>query len=192
MAKETLLKKEFKQSDVQRVRNLVNKNYTEKTSIQAGYAKKYQHRTEGDIWEEEGRMWTIKNGIKQNISKVKFAKTLAKIPLTCPKCSTSMNYWLHKKMYKIHGFCFDCTVKYETSLRKAGLYDQYEKNMIKGNIKGFLNDLETWVVEQKNNQLTIVTEQGDIEDWKGSNKVLDNNLIELQKFINKSKESLVD
>ncbi len=39
MAKDSLLKKEFKQSDVQRVRNLVNKDFTSKTKIQSGYAK---------------------------------------------------------------------------------------------------------------------------------------------------------
>ena len=39
MSKETLLKKEFKQSDVQRVRNLVNKDFTSGVKVQAGYRK---------------------------------------------------------------------------------------------------------------------------------------------------------
>ena len=37
MSNESLLKKEFKKSDVQRVRNLVNKDFTSKTKQQAGY-----------------------------------------------------------------------------------------------------------------------------------------------------------
>ena len=38
---ESLLKKDFKESDVQRVRNLVNKDFTSKTKQQVGYQKKY-------------------------------------------------------------------------------------------------------------------------------------------------------
>ena len=39
MSKETLLKKDFKESDVQRVRNLVNKDFTSGTKLQTGYKK---------------------------------------------------------------------------------------------------------------------------------------------------------
>ena len=59
MSNESLLKKEFKQSDVQRVRNLVNKNFTSKTKSQTGYKKSSQRHQEGDIWEEGGKQWTI-------------------------------------------------------------------------------------------------------------------------------------
>ena len=58
------LKKEFKHSDVQRVRNIVNKNFTAKTKIQAGYQKALIKYIEGDVWEESGKSWTIKNGLK--------------------------------------------------------------------------------------------------------------------------------
>ena len=40
MSKESLLKKEFKQSDVERARNLVKKDFTSKTKDQIGYQKK--------------------------------------------------------------------------------------------------------------------------------------------------------
>lgn len=60
---ESLLKKEFKQSDVQRVRNLVNKDYTSTTKQQSGYKKAIEHHKEGDVWEENGKNWTIKNGL---------------------------------------------------------------------------------------------------------------------------------
>ena len=36
MSKETLLKKEFKKSDVQRVRNIVNKDFTSGVKVQTG------------------------------------------------------------------------------------------------------------------------------------------------------------
>ena len=41
MSNESRLKKEFKQSDVARARNLVNKKFHCKTKIQAGYQKSY-------------------------------------------------------------------------------------------------------------------------------------------------------
>ena len=44
---ESKLKKEFKESDVQRVRNIVNKDFTSKTKNQTGYQKKYLTHSEG-------------------------------------------------------------------------------------------------------------------------------------------------
>jgi len=165
MSKDSLLKKEFKQSDVQRVRNIVNKDLTGKTKLQAGYQKSSKRYNEGDVWEENGKQWTIKNGIKQNITKLDTVKKLVKIPLSCPKCGGSMRHHLAKKMYKIHGFCFDCTIDMEANLRKAGLYKQYEKRMMQGNMKAFVDDIESWVLDSIDNDSTYVTEQGDVEDW---------------------------
>lgn len=167
---ESLLKKEFKQSDVQRVRNLVNKDYTSSTKQQSGYKKAIEHHKEGDVWEENGKNWTIKNGLKQNITKLDKAKKANRMPLTCPKCGGPMRHHLHKKMYRIHGFCFDCTVDYEASLRKAGLYEQYEKQMLQNNMDGFLKDLELWLEDKIQDVDTFVTEQGDIEEWKHNKK----------------------
>ena len=168
---ESLLKKEFKKSDVQRVRNLVNKDFTAATKTQAGYRKKQEFHSEGDIWEENGKTWTIKNGIRQNITKLDAAKKALRIPLRCPKCGGSMKHHLAKKMYKIHGFCFDpCTVEYEASLRKAGLYEQYEKRMMQGNIQGHIEDIENWILESLNDDNSYVTEEGDVEDWGGMSK----------------------
>ena len=171
MSKETLLKKEFKESDIQRVRNLVNKDFTSGVKVQTGYRKSSKKYKEGDIWEESGKQWTVKNGIKQNITKLDEAKKALRIPLRCPKCNGSMEHWLAKKMYKIHGFCFDpCTVMYEDSLKKAGLYKQYEERMIKGNAKQVIDDIERWILDSVNDKHTFVTEQGVIEDWGGMNK----------------------
>lgn len=171
MSNESLLKKEFKHSDVQRVRNIVNKDFTGKTKQQSGYKKSFEYHVEGDIWEEGGKQWTIKNGIKQNITKLDAAKKAVHIPLTCPKCGGPMKHWLAKKMYRIHGFCFDpCTVEMEADLKKAGLYEQYEKRMMSGNIKAFADDIESWVLESITASNTIVTEDGTVEDWGGMNK----------------------
>lgn len=192
---ESLLKREFKERDVNRARNLIKKDYTASTTVQSGYTKAHIHRTEGDLWEEDGRKWIIKNGIKQNITKFDSVKKLVNIPLTCPKCGGPMQHWLAKKMYRIHGFCFDpCTVEYEKELRRAGLYKQYEKRMIEGNIKAFAKDLEQWILSNLDSKETYVTEQGDIEDWNNNSqaqkqKSLDNLkefLDNVNKFIDNS------
>lgn len=189
MSKESLLKKEFKHSDVQRVRNLVNKDFTSKTKSQTGYQKKYSHHKEGDIWEEGGKQWTIKNGIKQNITKLDKAKKAIRMPLCCPKCNNRMKKRLDEKMFKIHGFCFDCVIDYETSLKKAGLYDEYEKKMTQGNILGFIDDLESWITESLQDNITMVTEHGDVEDWNNVSDSYKSKITEdLHKYIKLLKE----
>ena len=183
MNKDSVLKKEFKNSDINRVRNLVNKNFTGKTKTQLGYKKSSDRYKEGDVWEVDGRKWTIKNGIKQNITKLDDAKKALRIPLCCPNCGGSMNHWLAKKMYKIHGFCFDpCTVEMESNLKKAGLYEDYEKRMMQGNMKEFIKDIEAWAQDQVNSENNFVTEAGDIENWKSNNSKNNNFLKNIKEY----------
>ena len=181
---DSYLKKEFKEKDVQRVRNIVNKNYTAKTQSLTGYQKAFKRHKEGDIWEEGGKTWTIKNNVKQNITKLDDAKKAVRIPLACPKCGGSMKHHLAKKMFKIHGFCFDCTVDYEAQLRKAGLYEKYEQNMMKGNANSFVNDLKAYVTNFLEYAPSYVTEQGDVEDWNSNSKAQKDKLLKgLQQYL---------
>jgi hypothetical protein len=166
MSNESLLKKEFKQSDVQRVRNIVNKDFTSSTKLQSGYQKQQIKHSEGEIWEENGKQWTIKQGLKQNITKLDEAKKSVRVPLSCPNCGGEMKHPLAKKMFKIHGFCFDpCTVKMESALQKVGLYEQYEKRMLQGNLLAFADDMEAYVLDAVSGVSSYVTEAGDVEDW---------------------------
>lgn len=190
---ESLLKKEFKSRDVNRARNLVNKDFSAKTVDGIGYQKAHQVHNEGDIWEESGRTWTIKDGLKQNITKLDAAKKALQIPLACPKCGGPMNYHLSQKMYKIHKMCFDCVVNYEAELRRAGLYEAYEKAMIQGSLRAFLVDVEQYVLDSINTVDTFVTEQGDIEDWKSNKTKTDNELSEhLKDFLQHARKHLED
>lgn len=167
--KESVLKKEFNTRDVERIRNLVKKDYSAKTKVGIGFEKAQHVHKEGDEWEENGKLWTIKNGVKQNITRLDNAKRTLRVPLACPKCNGTMKHWLSKKMYAIHGVCFNCTVDHEAELKKAGLYEQYEKRLMQGNMKAFIEDIEQWALANIGTEGTFVTEAGDIEDWK-SNK----------------------
>lgn len=190
---ESLLKKEFKSRDVNRARNLVNKDFSAKTVDGVGYQKAHQVYNEGDIWEESGRTWTIKDGLKQNITKLDAAKKALQIPLTCPKCQGTMNYHLSQKMYKVHKMCFNCVIDYEAELRKAGLYQAYEKAMIQGSLRAFLVDVEQYILDSINTVDTFVTEQGDIEDWKGNKTKTDNELSQhLKDFLQHARKHLQD
>ena len=184
---ESLLKKEFSSKDVNRARNLVNKDFSAKTVDGIGYSKAQVAYKEGDIWEESGRTWTIKNGIRQNITKLDSAKKALQVPLACPKCGGSMNYHLSHKMYKIHKMCFDCVIDYEAELRKAGLYESYEKNMMQGSLRAFARDVEQWVLDSLETTNAFVTEQGDVEDWNSNDskfkEQLTSNLQEYLKHI---------
>ena len=184
---ESLLKKEFKSKDVNRARNLIKKDLSAKTVDGIGYTKTQVAYKEGDIWEESGRTWTIKNGIRQNVTKLDSAKKALQTPLACPKCGGSMKHHLAQKMYKIHKMCFNCVIDYEAELRKAGLYESYERNMMQGSMKAFARDVEQWVLDTLSETNSFVTEQGDLEDWNSNTenfkKQLNSNLQEYLKHL---------
>ena len=168
---ESTLKKEFSKRDVQRMRNLITGKSGDRTQIQAGYERKQQDYKEGDVWEEDGKKWTIKNGVKQSITKLDKFKHLISLPLTCPSCKKPMKSDdITKKMYSIHKMCLGCVVEMETKLKAEGKYEDYEKNIINSNKNASLEDferaLDAWLEEKD----TYVSEQGDIENWSGGDK----------------------
>lgn len=174
---ESLLRKEFKKSDVERVRNLVRGTYGNSTKDVVGYSSKadLEKHKEGDVWEEDGKSWTIEDGLKVSVSKLSRARELVKLPLTCPKCGGRMGTRLDKKMYPIHGVCFNCVTKFEDELRRAGLYKEYEKQMMENNMKSFLIDLKSKVKALKENpDVEVVTDEGSLEKWgRLSDSILD-------------------
>ena len=144
---ENVLKKDFKQKDVQRLRNLVQGKYGEKTTVGIGYEKKKDFYEEGDIWDENGRTWTIKNGIKQNITKLDKAKKEVTLPLFCPCCSNLMKNKNDKLFYIQYKRCFNCQIDFETDLRKMGLWEEYEKNIINSDLDSLIMDYDIWIDE---------------------------------------------
>jgi len=167
---ESNLKKEFSKRDVQRMRNIITGNAGGSTGTQVGYTKQLQDYQEGDVWEENGRQWTIKNGIKQNITKLDSAKQKVVLPLFCPKCSKSMKPHLDKQWFIINNHCFNCQVDYEFQLRKEGKFEEVQNQAINDHVDGLVKDFEVWFEEMINTKETFVTEAGDVEKWDGSGK----------------------
>jgi hypothetical protein len=170
MNNNSVLKKEFKERDVQRLRNLVKGKYGDKTTVSTGYQKAKEFHGEGDVWEEDGRTWTIKNGIKQNITKLDKAKEGIVLPLFCPTCSRTMKPHLDKKWFVMYGYCFDCQVDFEAQLKKQGKLEEFEKQTINQHLDGTIKDFEIWFDELINTKSQFITEAGDIEKWDGSGK----------------------
>lgn len=192
MSNESMLQKDFKQRDVQRMRNLITKKYGDKTSTQTGYVKKHIDYKEGDVWEEDGKQWTIKKGLKQTVTRFDKLKESLILPITCPKCNKSMkNDSLNKKMWPIHKMCFGCVVDMETELKRTGKFNEYQHNMILGGVKTHIKEMEDLLLEiiLETGKESFVTEAGDVEEWRGG--VLDKTQIikDLQEYIQKLKDA---
>ena len=175
----SVLKKEFKEKDVQRLRNLVQGKHGERSTQGIGYTKAQEFHNEGDIWEEDGRQWTIKNGIKQNITKLDKAKESIHMPLFCPSCNNLMKKQLDKRFFIQFKRCLDCQISFEEELKREGLWEIYDKTFINDNVDNLINEFEIWFEEALNSSNEdFITEGGDVEKWVGSAK---NKMLESKK-----------
>ena len=187
---ESQLQREFKERDVQRMRNIIKKDYSAKTTTQVGYTKAYIDHQEGDVWEEDGKKWTLKNGIKQTVTRFDEIKKVINLPLSCPKCSKAMKSTsLNKKMWPIHKMCFDCVLDMETELKRTGQYEQYVLDIVSKGAKNYIKDLEDALIDlvSQTNE-GFVTEAGDIEKWAGKGVDTDKMTKEIQEHIQKLKD----
>jgi len=130
-----------------------------------------QEHTEGDCWEENGKKYTISNGIKLIVSKFSNVRKEMLLPLSCPKCGNPMqNSKLNHKFWKLRNCCFDCVVKEETQMKIDGTYSEYEENIINKNKKVVLVDIKNFLTDYINtmDSNNYITEDGKIEDWKSN------------------------
>jgi len=180
-----MLNKEFKRKDVERMRNLIKGKAGESSELQVGFTTKIEDHKEGDIWEEGGKKWTIKDGIKQTATKLDEVKKEAILPLFCPSCKSLMKKRNDTKMYNIHKMCFDCVVDMEGKLKIKGKYKDYERDIVSNNAKDYINHLESYLMEALNtSNKQYVSEKGEVERWKGG--------IDKEKLTKEIKESIVE
>lgn len=170
MGNESLLKKEFKENDLKRIRNLVKKDFNSKTKVQVGYQIEINEHKEGDVWFQGGKNWTIKNGIKTTVTKLDKVRKVIQIPFSCPECGKSLKNKIDSKFYMFHKKCFDCVVEFETQLRIHGKWEEYLKEGIKQNFEWFIKDLRAGLDNFINtvDSDSYISESGDIENWVGN------------------------
>jgi hypothetical protein len=169
MSKETLLNREFTEREVQRMRNIVTKKHGDKTQVSSGYESNIK-RNEGDIWESDGKSWTIKNGIKRSVPKLSKFKQEAIMPLVCPKCTEPLHRQSEyvKHLYKMTGHCPKCQARYESDLKIAGTFDEYAKKMHAKNHLDLVNDTEKGFDDFVNYGFEkYMSELGETENWDG-------------------------
>ena len=163
-----MLKKEFKRKDVDRARNLIMGKSGASSETQIGYNKKRIEYKEGDVWKENGKTWTIKDGIKQTISKLDAIKKEINMPLCCPKCGKVMKGQLDKPNYRVHKMCFNCVIKYEHKLKLKGEYDNYLKDLKLKNQLTEIDEIENMFLDLANqSNESYISERGELERWKG-------------------------
>lgn len=165
-----MLKKEFQKKDVERMRNLISGNKSARTSTGIGYDKAQGFHDEGDTWEEDGRNWTIKDGIKQNVTILDKAREKMIVPLFCPKCTHLMKGQNDKLFYLQYNRCFECQIQFETKLKGEGKWKEYETSIINSDIDNFTKEYEGWFDDHLEQGYDSVSENGSIDKWHGSSR----------------------
>jgi len=162
------LKKEFRRTDVNRLRNLIQGKTGDSTNTQIGYSTKQEDYKEGDVWTEGRKTWTIKNGFRIKNKLLDTIKKEVFMPLCCPNCGNVMKKRLDKPNYKIHKKCFDCVVDFEHKLKIRGEYDDYIKNLKAKNSLDIVDEMESYLLDAINTSNSgFVSEDGVIEKWVG-------------------------
>jgi hypothetical protein len=115
------------------------------------------------------------------------------MPLCCPKCLQPMvKGKIDKYMYSIHKVCSDCVIENETTLKREGKFEEYEKNIKQQGIKVHIKEMEDVLLELmlSNDEESFITEAGDIETWKG--KGIDKQQVsqDIQEYIQKLKDAV--
>ena len=167
MSKDSVLKKDFQKRDVERLRNLVQGKYGEKTRSSVGFTNKQEFYNEGDIWESDGRTWTIKDGIKQNITKLDKAKKEHNMPLFCPNCGKLMKR-VDKPYYNVYRYCLGCHAKAEDKLKAEGKYEEHYAKINNKILDSRIEEFKQYVQEQlSESNDSFVSENGEVENWVG-------------------------
>tara|TARA_R110000822_G_scaffold10358_19_gene39313 strand:+ start:276 stop:836 length:561 start_codon:yes stop_codon:yes gene_type:complete len=163
-----MLKKQFGERDIQRIRNLVKGKSGDRTIGGVGYSKSTPNtHEEGEVWEEGGKTWTIKGGIRENITKLdKFKKTT--VPLFCPKCKVVMSNQLDPYYYKSYGECVNCRAKFETTLKLEGKWEDYLNDTYNKEIDLLITEYKNFYNSKLNESTQgYITEAGEVEKWVG-------------------------
>jgi hypothetical protein len=143
-------------------------------------ARKSERHEVGDTWEEtdaSGMIWVIEQKDGFRVRKTKntdvfqeIRDELRKFP-NCPKdtCTCFKPTAADEKMRKLNGMCLDCTVDWEHEMRKAGTYEEYEKQRVRQNAEAWLQQAEKDVemLKQTYTQASkfVVNGDGELETW---------------------------
>jgi hypothetical protein len=143
-------------------------------------ARKSERHEVGDMWEETdaaGMVWVIEQKDGFRVRKTKNTEVFQEVRdelrkfTNCRKdtCTCLNPKPADEKMRKLNGMCLDCTVDWEHEMRKAGTYDEYEKQRVRQNAEAWLQQAEKDVemLKQTYTQASkfVVNSEGELETW---------------------------
>mgnify|MGYP001099741374 CR=1 FL=1 len=168
MSNDNVLKKQFKKQDVERIRNLVKGKSGDRITVGIGYNGETQKdHIEGDIWEQDGKTWTIRDGIKENITKLDKFKHVS-VPIFCPNCNTVMDKQLDTHYYKAYGECLDCRTKTETKLKLEGKWKNHTYSTYNKELDEYIKSYKSFMDDAlKEDNESFVSENGEVQKWIG-------------------------
>ena len=164
---DSVLKKQFAERDIQRIRNLVKGKSGDRVTHGVGYTKSASDYVEGDVWEENGKKWTIVDGVRENITKLDKFKKVA-VPIFCTSCKQIMDKQLDPYYFKSFGHCLDCQTTFETQHKLAGTWESYINEVHNKEIDIQIEEYKRYMQDalaESNN--SFITEAGDIQKWVG-------------------------
>lgn len=173
-----------KLQNIKAVQQMLDGTHKFQTKKTVGFSdvksKQSEIREIGDIWEEtdaHGNTYVVEQRDGFRIRKTKNSDLfqtvrdeLQAFP-NCRKetCTCIGTHQLDQKMRKIHGMCFDCVIEMEHELKKAGRYEEYERNRIRENALAWLRDAERDVELLKQTytqtQQFVSNSDGHVEHW---------------------------
>ena len=150
-------------------------------SDSAATAKNNEKHAIGDIWEETDPGSKITYVLEQfegfrtkkpkNSDALQSVRTELRTFPNCRKetCTCAGSHHLDKKMRKVHGMCFDCTIEMEHELKVAGKFEEYEQQKIRENAMAWLATAERDVEMLKEAYTTaakfVTNSEGETESW---------------------------
>ena len=150
-------------------------------SDSAATAKNNEKHEVGDIWEETDPGSKITYVLEQfegfrtkkpkNSDALQSVRTELRTFPNCRKetCTCAGSHHLDKKMRKVHGMCFDCTIEMEHELKVAGKFEEYEQQKIRENAMAWLESAERDVEMLKEAYTTaakfVTNSEGETESW---------------------------
>jgi hypothetical protein len=150
-------------------------------SDSAATAKTNKKYAVGDKWEETDPTTNVTYVIEQcegfRIKRTKNSDALQSVREelrtfpNCRKetCTCAGTHHLDKKMRKIHGMCFDCTIEMEHELKVNGQFEDYEQQKIRENALAWLASAERDVEMLKEAYTTaskfVTNSEGETESW---------------------------
>lgn len=125
------------------------------------------HTKEGEVWEEDGKMWKLKNGVQISVPRI--SSTI--INDKCSKCESNIETRLDKHYYAIRMLCTNCVIKEETQMRIKGTWDEFEKNEVNKNVANYIEQLKLDIDEyldkdyKENINNSTVGQNGELDTW---------------------------